>query len=278
MDPRKQALDVASEKNSQHTTNTTSGGDGVVCATYLQARRETFWKFNATSKNNGFHTVRTKTISDTDHTEDRSSAHGDKRFKSYRAKVFASWLIKTYGLANDLLGMGPCGCPSPSMLDVAGGKGQLAIELAIQGHIASTIIDPLIRKHGRKLDPKEAKRIQKASAPHPNLLNTCFNQESFLQQHGDLVDSATLLVGLHPDECTEDIVDVALKHNKNVAVVPCCTFAELFPSRHLANGTPVRTYEQFLSYLLEKDSRLRMEELLFQGKNMVVYLIQEGHD
>ena len=35
---------------------------------------------------------------------------------------------------------------------------------------------------------------------------------------------AMQVIGLHPDEATEAIVDCALAHNKPFAVVPCCVF------------------------------------------------------
>jgi len=48
-----------------------------------------------------------------------------------------------------------------------------------------------------------------------------FNTTSF-QQHIQQTSSPKLLLGLHPDQCTEDILDVALEHNLSVAIVPCC--------------------------------------------------------
>jgi len=38
-----------------------------------------------------------------------------------------------------------------------------------------------------------------------------------------------LILGLHPDEATDDIVDMALKFGKSFAVVPCCVFSTKFP-------------------------------------------------
>ena len=50
-----------------------------------------------------------------------------------RATIFATWLIETYG--RDKL------AADGGVLDVAGGKGKLSIQLALQGKIQSTIID-----------------------------------------------------------------------------------------------------------------------------------------
>jgi len=46
-----------------------------------------------------------------------------------------------------------------------------------------------------------------------------------------LLADAHFVVGLHPDEATEAIVDGALRHRRPFAVVPCCVFAKLFPNR-----------------------------------------------
>jgi len=124
--------------------------------------------------------------------------------------------------------------------------------------------------------------------------------------------STLLLLGLHPDQCTEDILDVALKYNLPFAIVPCCVFPDLFPSRKMlprkkgsenTNDTKesthnesnvdaesnypnciqsegnhdanlvVRSYEDFLQYLMDKDDGLQMATLPFEGKNTVIYKI-----
>lgn len=37
------------------------------------------------------------------------------------------------------------------------------------------------------------------------------------------------------------------------------------------NLLPVRTYDDFLQYLMDKDSGLKMTRLPFEGKNVVIY-------
>jgi hypothetical protein len=37
-----------------------------------------------------------------------------------------------------------------------------------------------------------------------------------------LLEDCSIVVGLHPDQATEPIVDFALENNKSFAVVPCC--------------------------------------------------------
>jgi len=113
------------------------------------------------------------------------------------------------------------------------------------------------------------------------------NSPLYEDQH-ELINSRLLLLGLHPDECTEDIVDVALKYNLPFAIVPCCVFPDLFPSRQLTftkkNKTntesfgrsekeylPVRNYSEFLHYLMDKSDSFSMATLPFEGKNTVIY-------
>jgi hypothetical protein len=99
-----------------------------------------------------------------------------------------------------------------------------------------------------------------------------FNLTTFVDECSHLLRDTSVLVGLHPDQPTEDIVDAALQLNKPFAIVPCCVFPRLFPQRTLPNGSPVQSYEQYLEYLLLKDSRLRRYELPFEGRNVVIYM------
>jgi hypothetical protein len=259
--PRDAALEAAKEKDTE----------GVSCRVCLQVRADAYFRFNeAPSETDENHNNAPKVAPTRDELRPRSNtgpdgqnSHGDNRAKALRAKIFASWLIDTFGTEHLTQNGG--------VLDIAGGKGKLSVELALQGKIQSTIIDPLVRKRGKNLLPKEAKQIQKANAPHPHHLPKPFNQTTFLQDCGDLVRSSSICIGLHPDECTEDILDVALRYGKPVAIVPCCVFAGFFPIRTLRCGTAVRSCEQFMQYLLEKDDRLRIETLPFEGKNRVIY-------
>ena len=265
--PKEEAIETAREGRIE----------GVSCSLYLKARCEAFSKFNGKTHKLGPKKKDAKSSeSATKNSIDNNNAkegdqiaefsHGGNRVKGMRATIFATWLIETYG--RDKL------AADGGVLDVAGGKGKLSIQLALQGKIQSTIIDPLVRKHGEKLDPIGAKRIRKAQAPHPTLLSKEFNRTTFLgdSEQEDLVKESSMLVGLHPDEPTEDILDMALQYGKNVAIVPCCVFPCFFPLRTLSDGRFVRTYEDFLEYLLSKDDRLRRQDLTFQGRNTVIYL------
>jgi len=178
--------------------------------------------------------------------------HG--RNKGLRAKIFAKWLFENMNISHE-----------DCALDIAGGKGLLSMELAHTARIPCTVVDPLIRK---KLNTKH---LEKLNAPIPQFVTEPFynNEET---RTSTIVASSTLLVGLHPDECTEDILDVALTCGKSVAIVPCCVFPSLFPLRRFKDGRTVTSYSEFLDYLLEKDPRLHQAELPVEGKNQVIYL------
>ena len=91
------------------------------------------------------------------------------------------------------------------------------------------------------------------------------------------LSSSTLLLGFHPDEPTADIVDMALQYSMPFVVVPCCVFPSKFSSRVLKNGLAVRSFDDFILYLKEKDDRIRecvIEELL-KPNNIALYMLPD---
>lgn len=91
-------------------------------------------------------------------------------------------------------------------------------------------------------------------------------------KYGALARSCSAIVGMHPDEATEAIVDVALACGKPFAVVPCCVFTRLFPDRRMPHdkASPVTTREEFAAYLAHK-AGAHISRLPFVGANLVVY-------
>jgi len=84
-------------------------------------------------------------------------------------------------------------------------------------------------------------------------------------------DSSSLVVGMHPDEATDDIVRLALKHNKSFAVVPCCVFPKLRP-RFFKSGKRVHSYREYCDWLVELNpAEIQRTTLNFEGRNEVVY-------
>lgn len=84
---------------------------------------------------------------------------------------------------------------------------------------------------------------------------------------------ATLVVGMHPDEATEPIVDACLRAAKPFAIVPCCVFPTSNAHRRLADGQPVRSHEEFCLYLRAKHPAIMRTELPFAGRNTVLYYL-----
>ncbi|GMF47250.1 unnamed protein product [Phytophthora fragariaefolia] len=103
-------------------------------------------------------------------------------------------------------------------------------------------------------------------------VQTLFNTDSFLANASNvqLVEQASLLLGMHPDEATDSIFDVAIKFNKPFAVVPCCVFGQKF-DRRLANGSKVMSYENLVEYLTAKHPDIEKAFLPFDGKNLVLF-------
>lgn len=89
----------------------------------------------------------------------------------------------------------------------------------------------------------------------------------------DLICDASMLIGFHPDQATETIIDEAIKRNKPFAVVPCCVFPTLYPDRML-NGHQVRSFAQFMEYLKAKDNRIMQSviENVLGPNNIVLYM------
>ena len=113
-------------------------------------------------------------------------------------------------------------------------------------------------------------------SPPPNRLES---REDLIELQA-AVQHATLIVGLHADGATEAIVDAALKYRKPFVVVPCCVFPNFFPMRRILEDRkdgippqmiPVRSHEQFCTFLLRKDPRFVMEELPFEGRNIAIW-------
>ena len=43
-------------------------------------------------------------------------------------------------------------------------------------------------------------------------------------EHAELLAGCSVVVGMHPDQATDAIVDFALQAGKPFAVIPCCVF------------------------------------------------------
>jgi hypothetical protein len=244
----------------------------------------------------------------------REGRHGARN--QHRHKDMARWLLRVFphletsnrsseaepiGIDSDLLNPGDnelhvSSHVAQSVLDVAGGKGELAARLSICHKLSVVMVDPreadVVKCFDQiilpKLPNKWQKRLMMQKEKNPNftehLIQERFRQlvmnfsEEDVESSPDLraaVEGATLLVGMHADGATEAIVNVALKYGKPFVVVPCCVFPNLFTKRELievdGSRVPVRTHDQFCRYLAQKDSRFVMEVLPFEGRNIGIW-------
>ena len=79
-------------------------------------------------------------------------------------------------------------------------------------------------------------------------------------------------------KATEAAIDLAIYLQKPFAVVPCCVFPSEFPDRTL-DGKRVKSYDEFLAYLLTKHTKMRQDELPFVGsstaKSVVLFMLKD---
>ena len=181
--------------------------------------------------------------------------------KSMRAQKFAEFLCETFG--DDALRQGD------GVLDVAGGRGDVSFELHTKRNIRSTLVEP----RERKLNKSQHKYLKKVKvsddAPPPSLLCQQIRQE-FTPENFHAFSACSVVVGMHPDEATEAIVDFAMKYDKPFAIVPCCVFPERFPHRRDRAGELVTSRVQLVEYLVDK-TQAQVAHLDIEGANQVVY-------
>lgn len=159
--------------------------------------------------------------------------------KSIRHELFAAWIAQTY----------PC---VETIMDVAGGNGLLSQGLLDRGYKV-ILVDP---------NP----RCQNVTIVAEPLYG---NGSDLLEKYSDL-RSVDLIVGMHPDQATEPIVETAENLGVPFCLVPCCVFPNLNPTRQQPNGDPVRSYTRFCQYLTDLGD-YRVDYLDFKGRNKVIY-------
>ena len=217
----------------------------------------------------------------------RKGRHGARN--QHRHKHFVKWLVQTFPQLSDTT-------TKNHVLDVAGGKGETAARLVFCHLQKVVMVDPrqcdlaacfesqVLPKLPKKWQQKCESQMQANPQYIQELVDSRFRQlvttfdETTLAtcaEIQDLVQNASLLIGLHADGATEAIVDAALQCRKPFVVVPCCVFPSLFSRRSLTqpDGTnvQVRSHEQFCQYLLAKDPRFVREVLPFEGRNVAIW-------
>ena len=142
--------------------------------------------------------------------------------------------------------------------------------LRITADLRLICVDPRAKEEAgtstiRSLPKWKAKRRRKEQAEKrraPELLPRIFDEQLLSELGGR--QRVALLVAMHPDQATEDVVELGLRNDIPFAVVPCCVFA------HLDSRRPT-TYEGFLEYLAGKNAGVRRARLNFRGRDTVLY-------
>jgi hypothetical protein len=124
------------------------------------------------------------------------------------------------------------------------------------------IVDP----RGVTLPSKQSKTLKKANLKIPEF-RSYFNEDF----SDSIIHDSSLIIGMHPDEATFDIIKTACKYSKNFAVVPCCVFPTLFFDRNLKNGEKVVEYTHLISFILEYVPDANIDFLNIEGRNKVIY-------
>ena len=186
--------------------------------------------------------------------------------------------------------------------DVAGGSGHVSMALGLLG-VQSTVIDPrervgMLPGRERKVWKRALKKQQNQDERSmvcqpvvpfrtqrswfgvaPDGVDLAFRHPdretvSVCDQDSSLVQQASAIVALHPDEATGEAVRVAVAKKIPFMVVPCCVFARCFPLRKIpSTQQSVRTYPELVRYLQEQDSSIRKHQFPFAGRNTALWSI-----
>ena len=237
-----------------------------------------------------------------------STRHGARN--QNRHQKFTKWLIKRFPHILDKNEYAGSNCDDKEsrtmqhILDVAGGKGELAARLVFCHNASVVMVDPreanirkcfeevvfkgLPKKHQEayraKIENGDERSIELKLENNFEQLIMYFDDTKILDTSyqcddtaklQNAIESASLIVGMHADGATEAIVNIALKFSKPFVVVPCCVFPNFFVNRMLNEGdgkqVKVRTHEQFCRYLHQMDKRFVMETLPFDGRNVAIW-------
>ena len=200
--------------------------------------------------------------------------YSSKESKVARARLFGEWIVNKYGITK---------LQQNGVLDIAGGGGDLAMVLS-EYDIPVTIIDPRKpvkmfkkmekkkKKLNKKMDIEIKEDEEKLMIPQHISAYFEWNTLDINQDIKEIFDKCQVVLGLHPDQATEPIVDLSLKHNKSFAILPCCVFPNLYPKYMMVDDQKqeVVTYVQFIEYLQGKNKDISIDYLKFKGRNKIL--------
>eukprot|EP01064_Diplonema_japonicum_P007975 TRINITY_DN15555_c0_g2_i1.p1 TRINITY_DN15555_c0_g2~~TRINITY_DN15555_c0_g2_i1.p1 ORF type:complete len:465 (+),score=122.88 TRINITY_DN15555_c0_g2_i1:63-1457(+) len=251
--------------------------------------------------------MRSKAASQREVNSEDPHGEGGKFMSSKRATIFAEWIIEQYGKEGLKKGTGVLDIAGGNGAVTF----EFHVKNNVPCTLVDPRPQKLVKAHRRYLRMKdkerrtdEAKAVQNEEEEEEDVGFDIFNTEgdqaeeaaesaepvtsglvpdqAFLPHAQQLLDeeftttelfkNSSLLVGMHPDQATDIIVDSALAHSKPFVIAPCCIFAHMFPSRRDPGGEPVRTYNQYVEWLIAKDPKnIKTAYLPFEGRNKVLY-------
>ncbi len=152
-----------------------------------------------------------------------------------RGEIFAKFVCKQFPKAQYIW-------------DVAGGKGMVARSLANKSQIRTVFVfDPSPRWEGK---------------PHPKIF---YKGTEFIANDPPKLPLPDVIIGMHPDEATEEILEFAKEHKLRFAIVPCCQKGRWAGHRH-------KPWHIVLFEYCQKHSRsVRQTLLKMTGKNLVIW-------
>ena len=106
-------------------------------------------------------------------------------------------------------------------------------------------------------------------------ISSLFNHQ-FIQSNLSIWNQADVIIGLHPDEATDDIIEMSMKYFKPFICVPCCVFPNKFPNRKLkSSGKTVRQHDELIEYIMEKAREVNLLKHTSNSNKTMVYVVKE---
>jgi hypothetical protein len=137
------------------------------------------------------------------------------------------------------------------------------IDLDIEANIDINVnnnIDNVENNNNNNVENKIDKNVNNCTHCHFDILSLDWAREK--------IENCSILLGMHSDQATEHILKYAISNNKPCAIVPCCVCRN--SALHRQN---IRSYDEFISYLMSLHSEIKGVELDFDGKNILLYYL-----
>ncbi len=151
-----------------------------------------------------------------------------------RAKIYTQFIIRQFPKCQNII-------------EVASGKGHIARKLANKG------------KHVIAIEKKS--RFEGRSHKKINYQSFWFTGDAKIKDDFDLI------VGMHPDEATYEIIEFAAKNKIPFSIVPCCLKGR--------GSNAVKHYHGWIKYLESKARKSGFQvfstQLKMSGKNIVIW-------